>query len=50
MYISNDPVARENGTYKELHLRYLLVHLLHELDDEVNKLVLQHLLCVEVGN
>lgn len=34
--------------YKELHFRYLLIHLLHELDDEINKLVLQHLLRMEV--
>ena len=27
-------------TYKELHLRYLLVHLLHELYDKVNQFVL----------
>ena len=31
-------------TYEELHLRYLLVHLLHELYDEIHKLMLQHLL------
>ena len=36
--------------YKELHLGNLLVNLLHELNDEVNQLVLEHLLCMEVGN
>lgn len=35
-------------TYEELHLGNLLVYLFHELDDEVNKLVLEHLLGVEV--
>lgn len=35
---------------EELHLRDLLVHILHELDDEVHQLVLQHLLGVEVGD
>ena len=37
-------------TYEKLHLRYLLVYLLHELNDEVHQLVLQHLLGVEVRN
>ncbi len=36
--------------YKELHLRNLLIHLLHELYDKVNQLVFQHLLGVKVGN
>ena len=36
--------------YKELHLGNLLVNLLHELNDEVNQFVLQHLLCMEVGD
>ena len=35
---------------EELHLRDLLVHILHELDDKVHQLVLQHLLGVEVGD
>lgn len=35
-------------TYEELHLGNLLVNLLLELNDEVDKLVLQHLLGVEV--
>ena len=35
---------------EELHLRDLLVHILHELNDEVHQLVLQHLLSVEVGD
>ncbi len=38
------------GTYEELHLRNFLVDLLHELNDEVHKLVLQHLLRVVVGD
>lgn len=38
------------GTYKELHLGDLLVDLLHELDDKVDELVLEHLLGVEVGH
>lgn len=36
--------------YKELHFRDLLVDLFHELNDEVDQLVLQHLLGVEVGD
>ena len=42
----------DNGlrTYEELHLRNLPVDLLHELNDEVHQLVLQHLLGMEVGN
>jgi hypothetical protein len=36
------------AAYEELHLRNLLINLFHELDDEVNKLVLEHLLGVEV--
>ena len=35
-------------TYEELHLGNLLVYLFHELDDEVDKLVLEHLFGVEV--
>ena len=38
------------AAYEELHLRNLLVNLLHELDNEVDQLVLQHLLGVEVCN
>jgi len=37
-------------TYEEFHLRDLFVYLLHELDDEVDQLVLQHLFCMEVGD
>jgi hypothetical protein len=33
-------------TYEELHLGDFLVHFFHELDDEVDQLVLEHLLCV----
>lgn len=32
------------SAHEKLHLRYLLVHLLHKLDDKVHQLVLQHLL------
>lgn len=37
-------------TYEKLHLRDLLVDLLHELYDEVDKLMLQHLLSVIIRN
>lgn len=37
-------------TYEELHLRDLLVDLLHEFDHEIDKLVGQHLFGVEVRN
>jgi hypothetical protein len=36
------------SAYEKLHLRDLLVHLLHELDDKVHQLVLQHLFGVKV--
>ena len=36
--------------YEELHFRDLLVDFLHELNDKVDELVLQHFLGVEVGN
>lgn len=39
-----------SGVQEELHLRDLLVHILHELNNEVHQLVLQHLLGVEVGD
>ena len=37
-----------HSTYKELHLGYLLIHLLHELNNKVHQLVLQHLLRVRI--
>lgn len=37
-------------TYEELHLRDFLIHLFHELDNKVDKLVLQHGFGVEVGD
>lgn len=40
----------QSQTHKQLHLRDLLVYLLHELDYEVHKFVLQHLLGMEVRN
>lgn len=36
--------------YEELHFRNLLVNLLHELNDKVDELVLEHFLRVEVGD
>jgi hypothetical protein len=39
-----------SGVQEKLHFRDLLVHVLHELDDKVHQLVLQHLLGVEVGD
>lgn len=41
---------KSEGTYEELHFRNLLINLLHELDNKVDQLVLQHLLGVEVRN
>lgn len=38
----------ERAAYEELHFRNLLVNFFHELNDEVDKLVLKHLLGVEV--
>ena len=37
-------------TYKKLHFRYLLVYLFHKLDNEIHQLMLQHFLCVEIGD
>ena len=37
-------------TYKEFHLGNFLIDLFHELNDEIDQLVLQHGLRVEVGN
>ena len=39
-----------SGVDRKLHLRDLLVNLLHEVDDKVHELVAQHLLGVEVGD
>lgn len=36
------------GIQEELHLRYFLIYFLHELNDEVDQLVLQHSFCMEV--
>lgn len=41
---------KSGETYEELHFRDLLINLLHELDNKVDQLVLQHLLGVEVRN
>ena len=37
-------------TYKEFHLGNFLVNLFHELNDEIDQLMLQHGFRVEVGN
>lgn len=42
------PSHPSGATYEELHLRNLLVDLLHKLNNEINQLVLQHLLGVEI--
>lgn len=38
------------GTHKEFHLRYLLIDFLHELDDKIDKLMLQHLFSMKIGD
>ena len=45
-----DLIYRGSETYEELHLGDFLVDLLHELNDEVDELVLEHLFGVEVGD
>lgn len=45
-----DTLFCSSVAYKELHLRDLLVNLLHELDYEVHQLMLQHLFGMEVRN
>ena len=37
-------------TYEKLHLRDLLVHLLHKLYYKVHQLVFQHFLSMEIGD
>lgn len=37
------------NTHKEFHLRYLLIDFLHELNDKIDKLVLQHLFSMKIG-
>lgn len=46
-WLSQTPIQR--ATYEKFHFRDLLVNIFHELDDEINKLVLQHLIRMEVG-
>lgn len=48
MLVSHVPQVRGPGTYKELHLGNLLVDILHELNNKIDQLVLQHLVRVEV--
>jgi hypothetical protein len=36
--------------YEKLHLRNLLVNLLHELNDEIDQLMLEHFFGVSVGD
>lgn len=45
---SDSSALQVEYAYKELHLRDLLVDFLHELNDKVHQLMLQHLLGVEV--
>lgn len=35
-------------TYEKLHLGYLFIYLFHELYDEINQLMLQHLLRMKI--
>lgn len=48
------PLQVFHGTFSgssidcQFHLWYLLVNLLHEVNNKVNKFVFEHLLCVEV--
>lgn len=48
--VSDSPSIPSRSTYEEFHFRDLLVHLFHELDDEIHQLMFQHSLCVEVGD
>ena len=42
--------AQKIEAYEKLHFRNFLIHLFHELDNEVDQFMLQHGLCVEVGD
>jgi len=44
------PLKFRCHTYKELHLRNLLINLLHKLNDKVHQFMLQHLLGMKVGD
>lgn len=44
-----DALQESRKTYEKLHLGYLFVNLFHELYDEINELMLQHLLRIEIG-
>jgi hypothetical protein len=46
--LKSGAITKPACTYEELHFRDFLVDFFHELDDEVDKLMLQHLFRVEV--
>lgn len=48
--LADRPVQNTTPTYKEFHLGDLFVDFLHELDDEIHQLMLEHLLSMGVGN
>jgi hypothetical protein len=48
--LTNQHLLHSMATHEELHLRDLLIHLLHELYYKVHQLVLQHLLGMVVGD
>jgi len=43
-------ISPEKACYKKLHFRNLFIHLFHELNNKINKLMLQHLFSMEVGD
>lgn len=43
-------ISALESTHKEFHLRYLLIDFLHELDDKIDKLMLQHLFSMKIGD
>jgi hypothetical protein len=48
--MSAKPKQEVRTTYEELHLRDLLINLLHKLYDKIHQLMLQHLLGMKVRN
>jgi hypothetical protein len=46
----NLDISLEKGCYKKLHFRNLFIHLFHELNNKIDKLMLQHFFSMEVGD
>lgn len=36
--------------YRQLHFTYFFIDFFHKVNDEIDKFVLEHLFCVEIGD